>query len=91
MLDVATKLRFALEVFDHKMTGRISRENLVAVLGGKNALALNCNNVLISMLFLLRKISNPRTFIDTTIDSHKFYGVIFWGCGIVGHASWDDR
>jgi len=39
VLDVSTKLRFALHVFDYKKTGRISRERLEAVLGAINSTA----------------------------------------------------
>lgn len=39
VMDVATKLKFALEVFDYQSTGRINRGGLVAVLGGVNATA----------------------------------------------------
>ncbi|KAL7447916.1 hypothetical protein ACHAXS_000107, partial [Conticribra weissflogii] len=39
VLDVSTKLRFAFQVFDHKKTGRISRERLEAMLGAINSTA----------------------------------------------------
>ena len=35
-MDVATKLKFSLEVYDYKRSGRISREELVTVLGAIN-------------------------------------------------------
>ena len=39
-MDVKTKLAFSLEVYDRKKSGRISREGLVAVLGGEIVLYL---------------------------------------------------
>lgn len=34
-MDVAAKLQFCLEVYDYEKSGRISREDLVTVLGGE--------------------------------------------------------
>ncbi|EED94508.1 predicted protein [Thalassiosira pseudonana CCMP1335] len=39
VMDVATKLRFALEVFDYKQTGRVSKKELQAVIGAINTTA----------------------------------------------------
>mmetsp|Transcript_21385 Transcript_21385/g.37750 ORF Transcript_21385/g.37750 Transcript_21385/m.37750 type:complete len:157 (-) Transcript_21385:405-875(-) len=35
VMDVATKLKFSLEVYDYKRSGRITREDLVTVLDGE--------------------------------------------------------
>ncbi|KAL7553564.1 hypothetical protein ACHAWF_016862 [Thalassiosira exigua] len=37
VMDVPTKLKFSLEVYDYKKSGRISRNDLVTVLGAINA------------------------------------------------------
>lgn len=39
VMDVDTKLRFAIEVYDHKKTGRISRANLLGILQAINETA----------------------------------------------------
>jgi len=39
VMDVATKLQFSLEVYDHKKSGRLSKDDLMTVLSGEyNAL-----------------------------------------------------
>lgn len=39
VMDVDTKLKFSLEVYDHQKSGRMSREDLITVLGAINKMA----------------------------------------------------
>ena len=54
VMDVSTKLKFAIETYDYKKSGRISREELVAVLEGEKLLhkqysdvVCNCHTIVI--------------------------------------------